>query len=708
MNTTLAEKLSKKQPISVWIRDFIDSTNPKFEGKTKKERIAMALGAYYGAQKNEEYGAGFEGTDELRDKYIKDTPGQRIQQFKTEMNQQTYKTYQEFATQHQKMYPYHNKDQIQAAWETYSKYFEMEEAQNFVSKGIYTLDGKKIDGARSSKLFLQALDSDGFLHNLSWKEWSESDLKDTSSDNVKKQFVDRLAKEIKMFNKRIDLNTWLKGGNRSFTDTVNYIFKLDPNIKYVKVSGLKEDAVQEAVSINFIDDLLDAATKVQSKNKQLRHGQSIMIALKDMNSKLYSDVTGTDYDPFYNDKNIPALLKHLNPNWKFSDLEETVDFRTMKDANLKQWLKRNDTDDSVSAVFGAQILAAKKEAKRRGIDFNEGSEIQEDDNKMIKVTGIETDLDPAESQWKMAVAMQRENGVKLVASGYHEFSISGPFKKVRAAVIRHYGDANEAEQMHPQIKRSMSEDSVQESRDFKSFSRENLILWLQTNWTGKKVSPQFRQELDAAVREAQSRGLYKNIKIEPQKTDTVQEGINIRDYMATSEKSQFGGYRPHVVSKAGKTMYLGQASYNTPDEAKDHAEEYLKQYARGISYPRVPIKGTYGLKEEKESYDSWIIKPREGNGDGVKVQAPDETSAIEIALGRKPSQNEIDFFNFHYILIHEKTNVSTLRNMKIVELATKCYNSDLVKEYVEQHYEPKTSALEIKESFRSFVSNKTI
>jgi len=92
----------------------------------------------------------------------------------------------------------------------------------------------------------------------------------------------------------------------------------------------------------------------------------------------------------------------------------------------------------------------------------------------------------------------------------------------------------------------------------------------------------------------------------------------------------------------------------------------------------------------------------------VKVQAPDETSAIEIALGRKPSQNEIDFFNFHYILIHEKTNVSTLRNMKIVELATKCYDSDLVKEYVEQHYKPKTSALEIKESFRSFVSNKTI
>lgn len=121
----------------------------------------------------------------------------------------------------------------------------LQEAKTFVSKGIYTLDGKKIEGARSSKLFLQALDADGFLNDLSWKEWSESNLKDTSSDYAKKQFIERLAKQIKMFNKRIDLNTFLKSGNINFIDTVNYIFKLDPNIKYSKASGLKEDTLQE-------------------------------------------------------------------------------------------------------------------------------------------------------------------------------------------------------------------------------------------------------------------------------------------------------------------------------------------------------------------------------------------------------------------------------------------------------------------------------
>lgn len=103
-------------------------------------------------------------------------------------------------------------------------------------------------------------------------------------------------------------------------------FVLDKLVKLKEGVSLEEGVIelQEAVSIRFIDDLIDAANKNQSKNKQLRQGQSMMIALKDMNSKLYSDVTGTDYDPFYNDKKIPALLKHLNPNWKFSDLDEIM------------------------------------------------------------------------------------------------------------------------------------------------------------------------------------------------------------------------------------------------------------------------------------------------------------------------------------------------------------------------------------------------
>lgn len=66
------------------------------------------------------------------------------------------------------------------------------------------------------------------------------------------------------------------------------------------------------------------------------------------------------------------------------------------------------------------------------------------------------------------------------------------------------------------------------------------------------------------------------------------------DYLTTSEKSRFGGYRPKIIDKKTKrVMYLSAAAYNTPQEAKDHAEDYLKQKAKGIRDPKVPVVGTY-------------------------------------------------------------------------------------------------------------------
>ena len=49
---TLEEKLNPSMGSAKYIDDFIKSKDPRFEGKTKQERIKMALGAYYGA-KNE-------------------------------------------------------------------------------------------------------------------------------------------------------------------------------------------------------------------------------------------------------------------------------------------------------------------------------------------------------------------------------------------------------------------------------------------------------------------------------------------------------------------------------------------------------------------------------------------------------------------------------------------------------------------------------
>ena len=47
----LDEVLTKKTPAAKWIRDFVDSDNPQFEGKSKKKRMQMALAAYYSKQR---------------------------------------------------------------------------------------------------------------------------------------------------------------------------------------------------------------------------------------------------------------------------------------------------------------------------------------------------------------------------------------------------------------------------------------------------------------------------------------------------------------------------------------------------------------------------------------------------------------------------------------------------------------------------------
>ena len=46
--TQIDEKLTKKMSAADVIHDFVHSDDPKFAGKSTKERQKMALGAYYG------------------------------------------------------------------------------------------------------------------------------------------------------------------------------------------------------------------------------------------------------------------------------------------------------------------------------------------------------------------------------------------------------------------------------------------------------------------------------------------------------------------------------------------------------------------------------------------------------------------------------------------------------------------------------------
>jgi hypothetical protein len=71
----LQEVMSKDAKAGDWISDFVHSTNPKFDGKSKKERINMALGAYYDTHKKKDGISEQHPVAPVPDrKYIKGTP----------------------------------------------------------------------------------------------------------------------------------------------------------------------------------------------------------------------------------------------------------------------------------------------------------------------------------------------------------------------------------------------------------------------------------------------------------------------------------------------------------------------------------------------------------------------------------------------------------------------------------------------------------
>lgn len=130
----------------------------------------------------------------------------------------------------------------------------------------------------------------------------------------------------------------------------------------------------------------------------------------------------------------------------------------------------------------------------------------------------EIDYDGSASQ---RAAHEKKFGVKLTPKpgkgAAYAHTVSGEKANVKKFLTHHYGDVEDAKDIHP-----------------KAFSEE--------------------VELD--------------------------EAIVADDYTSTSEKSQFGGHRPHVVNKdTGKTMMLGQHAYKSPEHAKAHAKAYLTAYA---------------------------------------------------------------------------------------------------------------------------------
>lgn len=295
------EKLSASAPAKDWIEDFVKSDDPRFAGKSKDERIMMALGAYYAAQKNEsvelEENAGYIETLHTKYKFLR--------------------------------------RQADEAEEKYKKAKER------------NLDDDSLETYYTAVRTLNDRADDVY------------DAYVDARDKAKKN------ESVEQIQENMGTATITKTGHRLNGKTGRIFHKFE-----------------------------DGRINVQLTNSTRK-----------------GDVTNLTLHPGQYRLNADQKNESV-------ELEEAVDFRTMKDDSLKQWLKRNDTDDSVSAVAGAQILAAKKEVKRRGIQLkSEGSvSLNYDREGGIPVTEVKS-TDCGLDDLETAIADQEAKKKKEKAEG---------------------------------------------------------------------------------------------------------------------------------------------------------------------------------------------------------------------------------------------------------------------------------------------------
>ena len=95
----------------------------------------------------------------------------------------------------------------------------------------------------------------------------------------------------------------------------------------------------------------------------------------------------------------------------------------------------------------------------------------------------------------------------------------------------------------------------------------------------------------------------------------LEENANV-DYKASSEKSQFGGYRAKLVNPQGKTSYLGSTSYKTPKAAEGEAAAYRDGYFGGPGKANERganrMVDAYKKKNAKDLYKKESIEIDEG------------------------------------------------------------------------------------------------
>lgn len=119
----------------------------------------------------------------------------------------------------------------------------LKESPRSAYKAIMNQDGRKVNGERKGKMLLALVDEEGYVKNVTWKDFKASKLPWSVTQKAddgarKKAFVAALLSQEKNFGKQVDFNRWAnEHKSAKFEERVDMVFKMT-SAKYPK-SGLK-------------------------------------------------------------------------------------------------------------------------------------------------------------------------------------------------------------------------------------------------------------------------------------------------------------------------------------------------------------------------------------------------------------------------------------------------------------------------------------
>ena len=131
----------------------------------------------------------------------------------------------------------------------------------------------------------------------------------------------------------------------------------------------------------------------------------------------------------------------------------------IEDVTVEELAEGLELEQESTIVSEEQVVETEEVTLEEATAEEEEETLEEeaDKGRTITVRDLMTEYDKDDEGWKAYEAKVKKLGVTAKHDGVDAFSLTGPWNKVRSETIKHYDDADEAEEMHSEIKKSKNE-----------------------------------------------------------------------------------------------------------------------------------------------------------------------------------------------------------------------------------------------------------